>query len=92
MLQYVAVCCSVLHRGAEKCMHENLSSVVQCVAKCCSVLRRAAVCRSVSQCVAVCCSVLQCVAVCCSMLLSLLTDHRDRVRHDGSPPKCTDAR
>jgi len=44
------------------------------------------------QCVAVCCSVSQCVAVCCSMPLSLLTDHRDRVRHDGSPPKCTDAR
>jgi len=49
VLQYVAVCCSML----------------QCVAVCCSVLQCVAVCYSVLQCVAVCCSVLQCVAVCC---------------------------
>jgi len=41
MLQYVAVCCSVLQRVAVCC------SVLQCVAVCCSVL----------QCVAACCSV-----------------------------------
>jgi len=57
-LQYVAVCCSVLH----------------CVAVCCSVLQCVAVCCSVLKCVVVdswyvCCNVLQCAAVCCSTLL-----------------------
>ena len=52
MLQYVAVCCSVL----------------QYVAVCCSMMQCVAACYSVLQCVAVCCSVLQCVAVCCSVL------------------------
>jgi len=77
MLQYVAVCCSVL----------------QCVVACCSVLQCFAVCCNVLQCVAVCCSphfsggvskardpqhttgvllrvavLLQCVAVRCSAL------------------------
>ena len=47
MLQYVAVCCSVL----------------QCVAVCCRVLQCDAECCSVLQCVTVCCSVLQCVTV-----------------------------
>ena len=47
MLQFVAVCCSVL----------------QCVAVCCSVLQCVAVCYSVLQCVAVRCSSLQSVAV-----------------------------
>ena len=46
MLQYVAVCCSVLH-------------VFRCVAVCCSVLQCVAVCCSVLQCAAVE-SMLQC--------------------------------
>ena len=52
LLQYVAVCCSVL----------------QCVAVCFSVLQYAAMCCSVLQCAAVCCGVLQYAAVCCSVL------------------------
>jgi len=57
MLQYAAVCCSVLQW-------------LQCVALCCDVLQYVTVCYSVLQCadIAVCCSVLQCVAVCCSVL------------------------
>ena len=47
MLQYVAVCCSVL----------------QYVAVCCSVLQCVVVCCSMLQCVAVCGSVLQYVAM-----------------------------
>jgi len=56
MLQYVAVCCSVLPFVAvcgSGSSHEILVSIVLCVVLRCSVL----------QCVAVCCSVLQCVAV-----------------------------
>jgi len=48
MLQYVAVCCSVLCVAFVRFMRDM-------TAVCCSV------CRSVSQCVAMCCSVL-CVA------------------------------
>ena len=62
MVQYVAVCCSVL----------------QCVAVCCSVLQCVAVCCSVLQCVAVCCSVLQCVAMCCSVLRCVATERWTR--------------
>jgi len=76
VLQYVAVCCSVLQCVVVCC------SVLQCVAVCCSVLQCGSVavccsvlqCIAVRQCVAVCCSVLQCialrqcVAVCCSVL------------------------
>ena len=68
VLQRVAACRSVLHRGALCCT-------------CCSVLQRVAACCSVLNCVAVCCSVMQCVraravpcavAVCCSMLEHVL--------------------
>ena len=73
VLQYVAVCCSLLHCVTVYC------SMVQCVAVCycivvqcgvvwCSVLQYAEVCCSVLPCVAVCCSVWQCVALCCSVL------------------------
>ena len=69
VLQYVAVCCSVLQCAAV---------CLQCVAVCCSLLQCAAVCL---RCVAVYCSVLRSVgqlarvelchvhtSVCCSML------------------------
>ena len=61
VLQCVAVCCSMLQRGAVWC------SVLQCVAVC-NLLPNivdhyADMLPSVLQCVAVCCSVLQCVAV-----------------------------
>jgi len=59
MLQYTAVCCSVLLCGAVYCYR------LQCVAVWYSVLQCAAVCFRVLQYVSVCCSVLQCVAVCC---------------------------
>ena len=60
--EYIAVCCSVLHRVAVCC------TVLHCVALCCRVLQYVAVCCSVLQCLAVCCSALHCVAVCCSVL------------------------
>jgi len=80
MLQYVAVCCSVLQCVAAWC------SVLQCVAHSprlarqnvnlrihvavywifCCVLQCVAVCCSMLQCVAVCCSLVQCSAVCCT--------------------------
>jgi len=85
VLQYVAMCRSVLRCAAvcfisSSCDSNTLCcSVLQCVAVCRSVLRCVAVCRSVSQCVALycsvphcvamCCSVSQCVAMCCRMLL-----------------------
>ena len=77
VLQFVAVCCSVLQ--CVECV-AVCCSVLQCVAVCCSVLQcvacvccgcsawyasSVAACCNVLQCVAVCCSVLQCVAVCC---------------------------
>jgi len=62
MMQCVAVCGSVLQYIAVCC------SLVQCVAVCGSVLQYVAVCCSLVQCVAVCCIVLQCVAVFCSVL------------------------
>jgi len=69
VLQYVAVCCTVLHclehHLATDLMHFVLASKVFC----CSVLHCGlVVCRSVMRCVALICSVLQCVAVCCSVL------------------------
>jgi len=57
VLQFVAVCCIVLHREWSwpcRCFVCVLQCVLQCVAVCCSVL----------QCVAVCCSVLQCGLQC----------------------------
>ena len=51
MMQYVAVCCSVL----------------QCVAVCCSVLQCAAVYCSELQCAAMCCGMPQYAAVRCSV-------------------------
>jgi len=52
MLQWVAVCCSVL----------------RCVVLCCSVLKCVAMCCNVVQFVAMCCNVFKCVAVCCRVL------------------------
>jgi len=61
VLQYAAVCCSVLQRAVE-----CVAVVLQCAIE--GVLE----CRSVLQCVAVCYSVfwslLQCVAMCYSVL------------------------
>ena len=59
VVEFVAVCCSVLLCVAVCC------SILQCVAVCCrrERLPRLVVCRG-----RVCCSVLQCVAVCCSVL------------------------
>ena len=67
VLQYVAMCCSVLFADVGGI---QVGDLVQCViAVCCSVLQCIAVCHcSLFQCFAVCCSVLQCVAVCCSVL------------------------
>jgi len=63
VLQYVAVCCSVL---AVCC------SVLHCVAACCNVLQCVAAGCSVLRCVAAGCSGLQCVAV-------LMILHIDRI-------------
>jgi len=77
VLQYVAVCCSMLLQGVVTCykLHSAVymyggscgavcCSVLQCVvAGCCSVLQRC-VCRWY----VMCCSILQSVAVCCSVL------------------------
>ena len=64
LLQYVAMCCSML-----QCAVAVRCSVLQCVGVCWSVLYCVVVCCSMLQCVVVCCcSVLQCVAVCCSVL------------------------
>ena len=83
MLQYVAVCCIMLHCAAVHCSVlqyvavrtlQCVVHVLQCVAVCCSVLQCVAVCCNVLHYVAVrtlqcmCCSVLQFVAVCCSVL------------------------
>jgi len=70
LLQYVAVCCSVLqcvavcYLGSIVCDRDPQDttfdySYTSFIALCCSVL----------QCVAVCCSVVQCIAVYCSMLV-----------------------
>jgi len=70
-LQYVAVCCSVLHCVAVWC--QCRCSMWQCVAACGSVLQGVPQCAvplegqmQVSEvyCVAVCCSMQQCVAGC----------------------------
>ena len=67
VLQYVAMCCSVLFADVGGI---QVGDLVQCViAVCCSVLQCVAVYCSVSlQSVSMFCSVLQCVAVCCSVL------------------------
>ena len=65
VLQFVAVCCSVLVRRRLKATDETLSSqVVQCVAVYCRVLQGVAECCRVLQSVAECCSVLWCVTAC----------------------------
>ena len=81
----MAVCCSVLQRGADKLTvtKQQIICVAVCFAVCCNVLQCVAVCCSVLfcsvlralQCVAVCCSVLQCVLQCvavCSVCCSVL--------------------
>ena len=61
MLQFVAVCCSVLQCAA---VYHNTGAVDGRAGDlCCSVLRCVAVYYSVLQCVAVCCSVLHYVAM-----------------------------
>jgi len=55
VMQYGALCCSVVHFAAACC----------CVLECDSVLNHGALCCSVVQCVAVCCCDLQCVAARC---------------------------
>jgi len=64
MLQYVAVCCSVM----------------QCVEVCCSVLQGVAGCCRVLQGVAGCCRVLQGVAGCCRVLIDSHTGWRRPIR------------
>jgi len=64
LLQYVAVCCSVVALLLQGCC----SVVAECCRVLQSVLQRIIVHYSVLQFVAVCCSMLQYVAVCCSML------------------------
>ena len=49
MLQYVAVCCSILQYVAVCC------SMLQYVAVCCSMLQYVAVCRSIMQYLVMCC-------------------------------------
>jgi len=78
VVQFVAVCYSVLQCAAVSC--DVYVSVLQWdpvppynpllhyVAGCCSVLQCVAVCCSVLQCVVVGCRALQCVAVCISVL------------------------
>jgi len=56
VLQYVAVCCSVL-----QCVVDVYNMILS------FARRESFVCASL-QCVAVCCSMLQCVAVYCSVL------------------------
>jgi len=76
VLQYVAVCCSVLECDTVHCNVLQCIAVccgvlqcdVMCCSVCCSVLQCVAVCCGVLQCDVMCCSVLQCVAVCCSVL------------------------
>jgi len=61
-MQYVAVWCSVVQRGAVYLF------VVPCPLKTTSTNHEYAVCHSVWRCVAVWCRVLQSVAVCCSVM------------------------
>ena len=80
MLQYVAVCCSVLQCVAVSetwRFHTERARVLQCVAVCCSVLQCVAVCCSELHSVRpgiftwherMCCSALQHVVACCSVL------------------------
>jgi len=72
VLQYVAVCCSVLQcvAGLAKELEAKAKAKggMLRVAVCCRVLPCVAVRCCALPCVAVCCSVLQCVAVCCLLL------------------------
>ena len=78
VLQWIAVCCTVLQCVLTLThlyvIFAVCCSVLQCVAVCCSVLQCVAVCWHwlihmwYLECFGVCCSVLQCVAVCCSVL------------------------
>ena len=62
LLQYVAVCCTVLQCVAVSCRVMRKEVVPMIKDSECSVVQYGAVCCSVLQYVAVCCSVLQCVA------------------------------
>jgi len=72
VLQYVAVCYSVL-QCANLSARETFgkTSPGAPLGLGCSALYYIAVCCSVLQCAAVCCSVLQCGAACCSVLQSV---------------------
>ena len=61
VLQYIAVCCSVLPRTPAPRHMESTWTLLVAV----YVAVLVAVCCSVLQCVAMCCNVLQCAAVCC---------------------------
>jgi len=68
VLQFVAVCCSVLQCVAVSCracgaFSQKTGLFCQGAGLCCSVLQCVAVCCSVLQYVAVCCRECQCVAV-----------------------------
>jgi len=89
MLQYVAVCCSVLQCVAACCIDRDKVSVnaglnhqvlnaadVFCPTRGTGRLHFNYFVCSVLQCVAVCCSVLQCVAVCYSVLQCAVTETR----------------
>ena len=85
LLQYVAVCSSVLQcvavcRSVSQCV-ATCRSMLQCVTTCRSVLqKRLSRSPSLLQSVAVCRSVSKCVAVCCKNNLSQLCCSRDRCR------------
>ena len=90
MLQYVAVCCSVLQCVAVCC------SVLQCVSDRYQTKRRHQTAGEGSrammlQFVVVCCSALQCVAVCCSVLQCFSDRYQTKRRHqiagEGSKAK-----
>ena len=60
VLQFDAMCCSLMLCVAVEGGEGRAVCILKCVAVCCSVL----------QCVAVCCSVLPCVELHCSVLQS----------------------
>jgi len=73
VLQYVALCCSMLHshllQTRERLLWTPLGSRLPGVAVCCSVLPCVTVWCNVLPCGVVWCIVLQCVVVCCILLL-----------------------
>jgi len=76
VLQCIAICCSILLCGAERCyLLQSGAYLLQCGATCCKslpkpVLRAIAYVSCINEhaLVAVCCSVLQSVAECCGVL------------------------